>query len=63
MEELKDGYNDVFKKQLMKLKKNATINKQSKQTVITKNCTIFDIPYLLWSLRSFDHFYFIGENS
>jgi hypothetical protein len=62
-EELKEGYNDVFKKQLLKLKKSASINKQSKYTVINKNCTIFDIPYLLWSIKSFDHFYFIGENT
>ena len=61
-EELGDSYNDVFKKQLQKLKKGATLNKQTKQ-IMVKNCSLFDIPHLLWAVSSFDHFYFMEENS
>ena len=53
-----DIIQDDSKKQILKLKKGLNIDKKTKQPMV-KNCTIFDIPSMIWSSPTFDHFYFM----
>lgn len=53
---------DDSKNQILKLKKGLNIDKKTKQPIV-RNCSVFDIPSMIWSSTSFDHFYFLDTQS